>query len=297
MGGGSWTNTGRAYYADSSVRAKAAINVKEVFKSSRIAKALDPKNALLRESCDSKDNPESTAIILALDVTGSMGSIAHEIASSGLGSLIEGIFQRKPVTDPHIMFMAVGDANCDSAPLQVSQFECDHRIVEQLTQIFVEQGGGGNCFESYDLPWYFAGTRTAIDCFKKRGHKGYLFTMGDEFPPDGLKADQRKEIFDTADQKDFVKASESLAMAEEQFNVFHLIIEEGNACRGTSRQRVVDSWQQLIGKRAICVDNYRHLSEIVLSIMAVQEGDDPRSVIDSWQDESIRRSVTHALGM
>ena len=198
MGGGSWASTGRSYYSDTSIRAKSASNVKEVFKSSRINKALDPKDVKPRESCDSKDNPESTAIILALDVTGSMGNIAHEIASKGLGSLIEGIFQRKPVTDPHIMFMAVGDANCDSAPLQVSQFECDHRIVEQLTQIFVEQGGGGNCFESYDLPWYFAGTRTAIDCFKKRGHKGYLFTMGDEFPPDGLKADQRKEIFSTS---------------------------------------------------------------------------------------------------
>lgn len=236
MGGGSWASTGRSYYADTSLKAKRAANVEEVFKSSQITRALDPKNVTLRESRDSKDNPESTAVILALDVTGSMGTIAHEIARAGLGLLIEGIFQRKPVTDPHIMFMAVGDANCDSAPLQVSQFECDHRIVEQLTQIFVEQGGGGNSFESYDLPWYFAGTRTSIDCFKNREHKGYLFTMGDELPPDGLTAEQRTGIFGTADQKDFVKASESLAMAEEQFHAFHLIIEEGGACRGVIKE-------------------------------------------------------------
>jgi len=297
MGGGSWASTGRSYYRDTSIRAKSAHKVKEVFKSSRINQALDPKNVSLRESCDSKDNPESTAIILALDVTGSMGAIAHEIASKGLGSLIEGIFQRKPVTDPHIMFMAVGDANCDSAPLQVSQFECDHRIVEQLTQIFVEQGGGGNNFESYDLPWYFAGTRTAIDCFKKRNQKGYLFTMGDELPPDGLTVDQRTEILGTADQKGFVKAGESLALAEELYHTFHLIIEEGNACRGASKKRVIDAWKQLVGKRAICVDNYRHLSEIVLSVMDVQEGADPKSVIDSWHEESIRNSVAHALGL
>ena len=297
MGGGSWASTGRALYASSSTMAKGASNVKEVFKSSRINQALDPKKAQLRESRDSKDNPESNAIILALDVTGSMGSIAHEIASNGLGALIEGIFQRKPVTDPHIMFMAVGDANFDNAPLQVSQFECDHRIVEQLTQIFVEQGGGGNSFESYDLPWYFAGTRTSIDCFKNRKRKGYLFTMGDEFPPDGLTAGQRSGIFGADDQKGFVKASESLAMAEEQFHTFHLIIEEGNACRGSSKITVIDKWKQLIGKRAICVDNYRHLSEIVLSIMDVQEGADPQSIVDSWQDESTRKSVAHALGL
>lgn len=297
MGGGSWSDTGRSFYAASSVRSKSASNVKEVFQSSRIKPALDPKDVQLRESCDSKDNPASTAIVLALDVTGSMGNIAHEIASKGLGSLIEGIFDRKPVTDPHIMFMAVGDANCDSAPLQVSQFECDHRIVEQLTQIFVEQGGGGNSFESYDLPWYFAGTRTSIDCFKNRKKKGFLFTMGDELPPDGLSASQRKTIFGTTDQKDFVKASESLAMAEEQFHTFHLIIEEGNACRGNSRVKVIDTWKQLMGKRAICVNNYRHLSEIVLSIMDVQEGADPQSTVDSWQDASVRNSVAHALGL
>ena len=297
MGGGSWASTGRDFYSTTSSRAKYASDVKEVFKSSGINQALDPKKAKLRESCDSKDNPQSNAIILALDVTGSMGNIAHEIASKGLGSLIEGIFDRKPVTDPHIMFMAVGDANCDRAPLQVSQFECDHRIVEQLTQIFVEQGGGGNCFESYDLPWYFAGTRTSIDCFKNRNRKGYLFTMGDEYPPDGLTAEQRNDIFGTTDQKGFVKASESLALAEEQFHTFHLIIEEGNACRGSNKSNVIDKWKQLIGKRAICVNNYRHLSEIVLSIMDVQEGTDPKSVADSWQDESTRNSVAHALGL
>ena len=86
-------------------------------------------------------------------------------------------------------------------------------------------------------------------------------------------------------------------MAEEQFHTFHLIIEEGDGLRGSSKITVIDKWKQLIGKRAICVDNYRHLSEIVLSIMDVQEGADPQSIVDSWQDESTRKSVAHALGL
>jgi hypothetical protein len=297
MGGGSWASTGHSYYSASSKLSKSARSVKEVFRESRINQALDPKGVLLRESCDSQDNPSSNAIILALDVTGSMGAIAHDIASNGLGKLIEGIFDRKPVVDPHIMFMAVGDAYYDSAPLQVSQFECDHRIVEQLQQIFVEQGGGGNSFESYDLPWYFAGTRTSIDCFEKRQQKGYIFTMGDESVPDGHTAAQRERIFGNKDQRDFVTAKESLELAEAKYNVFHLIIEEGSRMHSYEKTEITSAWKQLLGKRAIFVNNYKYLSEIILSVMDVQEGANPEDVIASWQDSSIQNTVAHALGV
>src|SRR5687767_31569 len=115
----------------------------EIYSSRSIHANLNPKGVKVRESRDSADNPQSTPIIVAIDVTGSMGIIADVLAREGLGTLFKEILDRKPITDPHLMFMAVGDANCDSAPLQVSQFEADNRIVEQLTQIFLEHGGGG----------------------------------------------------------------------------------------------------------------------------------------------------------
>lgn len=51
-----------------------------------------------------------------------MGMIADSLARDGLGILFNEILDRKPVTDPHLMFMAVSDAYCDNYPLQVSQF-------------------------------------------------------------------------------------------------------------------------------------------------------------------------------
>ena len=69
-----------------------------------------------------------------------------------------------------------------------AQFEADLRIADQLARLWLEGGGGGNRFESYNLPWYFAARRTSIDCFEKRGRKGYLFTVGDEPPPPKLLA-------------------------------------------------------------------------------------------------------------
>ena len=297
MGSGRWENTGREYYSTSSVAAREATSVHDYFRSSQINEALNPKGVMLRESCDSEDNPESNAIIIGLDVTGSMGSIAHEIAKEGLGTLIEGILERKPVVDPHILIAAIGDVMCDSSPLQISQFEADERIIQQLTDIYVEGGGGGNNTESYDLPWYFAGTRTEIDCFTKRGQKGYLFTVGDEMPPAGLKTKDIKRVFGTDDQRNYT-AAELLELAEEKYHVFHLIVEQGSYCRGSQRPRVIQGWQQLMGPRAIPLSNYKHMSEVILACIEISEAGedaDVESIIDSHQDKAVRQTLAHAL--
>ena len=71
------------------------------------------------------------------DVTGSMGMIADALARKGLGTMVEEILARKPVSDPHIMCMGIGDVLYDRAPLQVTQFEADIRIAEQLEKLWL----------------------------------------------------------------------------------------------------------------------------------------------------------------
>ena len=127
MGSGSFDS--HAYFSFTSSTAGKATD--DIYASRTIHKDLDPKGVKLRESRDSADNPNATPLIVAIDVTGSMGILADVIAREGLGVLFTSILDRKPISDPHVMFMAVGDANCDRAPLQISQFEADNRIVEQ----------------------------------------------------------------------------------------------------------------------------------------------------------------------
>jgi hypothetical protein len=151
---------------------------------------LDPKGVKVRESRDGIDNPISNAIIIGLDVTGSMGNVIDVMVKKGVPLLMSEIYDRKPVTNPQVMFMAIGDAEAgDHAPLQVTQFESDIRIAKQIEKIWIEGHGGGNRYESYILPWYFASMHTSIDCFEKRGKKGYLFTVGDEQPTPYLMPD------------------------------------------------------------------------------------------------------------
>lgn len=276
MGSGSFDARAYAAFSTSTVGKRT----EEIYSSRTIHKDLDPRGITMRESRDSADNPKSTPLIVALDVTGSMGMIADVIAREGLGTLFTSILDRKPISDPHVMFMAIGDAHYDRFPLQVSQFEADNRIVEQLTKIFLEKGGGGNGFESYDLPWYFAGFHTVHDSMVKRGKRGYLFTVGDEEAPESLTRTQIKNICGDDVQADMTPAG-MLSIAQRSYDVFHVVIKEGNHAR-SHLDRVVSSWQALLGQRVILLDDHKKLAETIVSAIEVAEGVSAADSAKAW---------------
>lgn len=265
----------------------------EIYSSRKLDDYLNPKGVKIRESRDSIDNPNATPIIVALDVTGSMGMLADTIARSGLGTLFQGILDRKPVSDPHMMFMGVGDANYDSAPLQVSQFEADNRIVDQLTKLYIEHGGGGNHFESYNFPWYFAAFHTEHDSIIKRGKRGYLFTIGDEEAPQDLTAEQiNKFLGDTPQSVPSTK--ELLEMAQRKYDVYHIIVEEGSHAR-SNLARVKSSWTNLLGQKVISLADHTLLAETIVSAIEVAEGRDADDSASLWGKGShiISAAVRH----
>jgi hypothetical protein len=242
-------------------------------------KDLDPKGVKLRESRDSKDNPNSNALIMALDVTGSMGMVLDSMARSGLPTLVTNIYDRKPVTDPHIMCMGIGDAEAgDQAPLQITQFEADIRIAQQLEMIYLEKGGGGNHYESYALAWYFAAVHTSIDCFEKRGKKGYLFTMGDEEPTPYLRKQDIERVTGDIVQTD-LQISQLLTMVSKQWEIFHLIVEEGSNGKFPKTHQ---GWHEILGQRVLHLSDHTKLAEVIVSAIQVAEGADYKAVADSW---------------
>jgi len=257
-----------------------------IFSRSRIADDLDPRRITVRESRDSPDNPNSTAIIVGLDVTGSMGVIADNLARTGLGTLVGEILDRKPVPDPHIAFMGIGDAWCDRYPLQVTQFEADIRIAATLKDLYLEKGGGGNSYKSYNLPWYFAARHTSIDCFERRGRKGYLFTVGDEEAPPVLLASHIREVIGDEAARD-ISTPDLLAMASRTYNVFHCVIEQGSYA-SACLDKVLDSWHAVLGQRVLRVGDYDRLPEVIVSAIEVTEGRDHRDVARSWPGSTTR---------
>ncbi|MDX2027789.1 MAG: hypothetical protein SFW62_04055 [Alphaproteobacteria bacterium] len=248
--------------------------------------SFDPTTIAVRESRDSKENPNSTPIILAFDVTGSMGEIPYYFVKEALGKLMKEIYDRKPVSDPHIMCMAVGDARTDHAPLQVTQFEADIRIAKQLEDLYLEGNGGGNHGESYNLPWYFAATKTSTDSFEKRGKKGLLFTIGDEPPVMHLTKGQIREFVGGEASRDLT-SEEILTMVRKQYDVFHIIVEQGAGLREYGEQAVVGGWSKLLGEgHVLRLSDYTKLSEVTISAIQVNAGADKDAVVKSWSGDT-----------
>ena len=291
MGSGRWDSTTWASYSTRNVTNKT---VHEIYDRRTIHPELDPKNIVVRESRDSVDNNNSNAIIIALDVTGSMSMVLHAIIKK-LNTLVTEIHSRQPVTDPHIMFMGIGDVRAgDRAPLQCTQFEADIRIAEQLKNIYLEGGGGGNDFESYALAWYFAAMHTSIDCFEKRNKKGYLFTIGDEGPTPDITNLELSRILNISETvKSELDKYELYDMACRQYNVFHIMIEEGSYYRRYGGN-VKHEWTSLMGQNAIPLSDHNNLSEVIVSTIQLNEGGDYNTIVNSW-DGSTNLVVAEAI--
>lgn len=241
----------------------------EIFDRKSINNEMNPHGVGLRESRDSTEHPNSLAIIIGLDVTGSMGSIPHSLVKDGLPTIVDGIV-KSGVNDPQVLFVAVGDHEIDQAPFQVGQFESSDKLMDHwLTQVFLEGGGGANEGESYLLSWYFAGYRTAIDCFEKRNQKGFLFTIGDEPTLRTLPTRAMKSIFGDGQFEDF-DASVLLDKAREKYHVFHIHVQE---TRAGAIATTVDGWKQLMQGDLIVAQNHSEIPSLIVGLIQAAIGD------------------------
>lgn len=242
-----------------------------------------PKEIKVRESVRSDVNPHPTPIIVGIDVSGSMGRVVDAM-HRGLGTLFEEIIKREPISDPHVLAMAIGDMDYDLSPVQATQFEADPvTIGKQVEELHLERGGGGNDHESYLGPLYFALMRTKCDAFSD-GRKGYIFTMGDEGPQEVLTKAQIERWFGDQPREDLT-CEQLLTALEPNWHVFHLIVKEGSFQSGREPRQNA-RWRELYGQRVIELTDHRKASEVIISTIEVVEGRSKDSVIHSWSGDT-----------
>lgn len=282
MGSGDWSKS--AYAASS---ADYDTKSRDSIFTTKTASAIDPGmlpfNVTIREARDSDAHPASLALMVCLDVTGSMGSIPEQLVKGKLGEVMNTLIDHG-IKDPQIMFCGVGDHECDKVPLQISQFEsADVELQHWLTKIFLEGGGGGNAGESYILPWYFASRSTSIDCFEKRGEKGFIFTIGDEPYLTSVPADALIKIFGSGQET--LTAEQLLAEAQRTYHVFHIHIQHGYAKSG--------NWKDLLGQNLITIDDHNIVAEIIASTVAYMHGVDVTSSFDADTAGKVTNALAH----
>ncbi len=239
----------------------------------------------IREARDSEDSPESTPVIIGFDVTASMGYLAGELAKNSMDRLIEMILGSRAIKNPQILCSAIGDCKSDKAPLQVTQFESDIRIISELLDLHLEGGGGGNGGESYNLLWYFASKHTVSDCFEKRGEKGFLVTVGDDNCHPDLSASEIKFVF--ADTVSYpVSNEELLREVRKKYNVIHIHIEDENM----PNDRIFDKWKTLLPGRASVIGkkDVSYLSDLILAMIKVCNGEKVNDVLSEFDYETSR---------
>ena len=256
MGGGSYSSESFSSYAKTrgvSYDFSTDRVIGHTYKSRNLKSSLNPKNKI-RECCNSKEHPNTVPVILALDVTGSMGAACNECASA-LSSIMKELYNR--FDDVELMVMGVGDIEVgDTAPLQVSQFESDVRIAEQLDDIYIEHGGGSNRWESYTAPWWYGLYRTRLDCYDKQGNKGVIITMGDEPLNPYLPEEKMLDYFGDANGEDAgqyeFKTPQLYKEASKKFDIYHISVKDPSSAYGRRgseyTDEVDDSFKKVIGQ-------------------------------------------------
>ncbi|EFC79584.1 hypothetical protein [Parafrankia sp. EUN1f] len=273
MGSGSWSTN--VYEAAAGYRARSGASAFQYSDSLRANRPrqswkahpdLDPWRVGLRESRDNDEHPESLAISVLFDVTGSMGQVPRTLQTR-LPELFGLLLRKGYVQHPQILFGGIGDASCDRVPLQIGQFESDNRMDDQLGAMLLEGGGGGQMHESYELALYFMARHTATDCFDRRGRRGYLFIVGDELPYGRVSPSQvAKVIGDQLTER--LSVERILAEVERRYHVY-FIIPAGTSHAGDSE--VLGTWRALLGERVLELDDLDAVCETIAVTIGLGE--------------------------
>jgi hypothetical protein len=170
-------------------------------------------------------------VVLALDVTGSMKewpkfimdripTMYHE-----MNAVLQGYDPKQlekslvPIKqEMEISVIAVGDANCDTHPLQVTEFQKHNSLVKSLNEIYPEGGGGGGTMESYDLAAYYAVNHVKTE---KSMIKPLCYIAGDEAFYDTVKSSHVKRLIGD-DLKQNLNTVDVLKQLDDKFDVYVL---------------------------------------------------------------------------
>lgn len=299
MGHSDWSDA--AYQARQTHRSKTrqtAFTHDQHVRATGVAAVHDQMNPYgkTRESRDSDAHPDSLAIAVIFDVTGSMGAVPR-VLQTKLGALMRTLIQKGYVAHPQILFGAVGDAHSDNVPLQVGQFESGLEMDDDLGKIYLEGGGGGQVHESYELAAYFVARHTATDCSERRGRKGYLFTIGDEKPYPKVSRKQVREIIGDELKRD-IPFEQIVGELQARYEYFHII--PTNTSHGRDPE-VQGRWRALLGERVLLLDDEAAVSETIALAIGLCEGTldslatGLADLVDAGHDQSAAGAAVTAL--
>jgi len=206
-------------------------------------------------------------VSVLFDVTGSMQNVPR-ILQANLPKLMGLLIRKGYLEHPQILVGGIGDATCDTAPLQVGQFESGIEIEEDLGKLFLEGGGGGQTTESYELAMYFMARHTALDCLEKRGQRGYLFIIGDEMPYSKVKRKEVAARIGGGLQAD-LPIEQMLEELQQKYEVYFVLPK---LTQHWNNPAVYGRWVELLGQNVLRLEEPAAICELIASTIGLAEG-------------------------
>ncbi|MDD3101865.1 MAG: hypothetical protein PHE59_01855 [Patescibacteria group bacterium] len=208
--------------------------------------------------------PNKSPIVYAFDVTGSMGNLP-KIIYDKMPMIAGQIVEQNYLQDPVISLAAVGDRECDDAPIQVCDFSLIRNLDSWLQKIWLEGGGGGQSKESYEFTAYFYARR-----FKMPNAVTpiFLFTGDEGFRENLTSADLGKHF---GGKHESVSSKLIFEELKKKFmgNVFliHRYYEGGND------KGIVNQWEGVLGEeKVIKLESDLAIADLTLGIFALVTG-------------------------
>jgi len=211
-------------------------------------------------------------IVVAVDVTGSMSSWPAVIFEK-LPLLGQEVDRYTP--DYAISFAAVGDAYCDSEPLQVRDFDSGPALDQHIRELYPE-GGGGDAPESYDLAAYYYLNHCRID---QAVLPLFIFILDapnhEKLQPEAIQRFTGDTVNEPLDSRSLIR------QLAKKFIVY-VVLKDFRQGSPTTRH-----WQDLVGApNVLPFEEPRDIVEVLIGIVAAETG--------AFEDFKARASERHA---
>ena len=240
----------------------------------------DPKKSISTKS----RNP----LVVAVDVTGSMKSWPGEIFDR-LPLLYQTLSQYRP--DLQISFVAIGDAECDKYPFQVTDFTDGYLTEKALGAIYGEGGGNDDPAESFGLLAWYLNQRVSIP--DDLDEKPFVILFADVTMQPKVTPAMMKKVFGLKGQQ----SADAIAMWQRVCRTWdvHLLSRPGRL----PYDQVDSQWAEAIG-----AENHVHIHDplravdYALGLVARQWNrlDDFRSNMLARQDQRAVDKVLANIG-
>ena len=99
-----------------------------------------------------------------------------------------------------------------------------------------------------------------------------------------------------------ISTRELFRLVSEKYEVFHIIIEEGNYCR-YYYERALNSWRSILGERVLSLKNHENLAELIVETLqrfngrdSLYRNNEPRNYYENYTSHDFKTQRKRKIG-